>query len=68
MDIRPEVAFSGVFILRNGVSESEFLPTLHAFYQHLIDAGFAHGYRVLKRIPLKGFGKTLPPFTYRGEL
>jgi len=68
MDSRTEVAFSGVFILRNGVSEAEFLPTIHAFYQHLIDAGFARAFRVLRRIPLEGFGKTLPPFTYRGEL
>ena len=68
MDSRTEVAFSGVFILRNGVSEAEFLPTIHGFYQHLIDAGFARTYRVLRRIPLEGFGKTLPPFTYRGEL
>jgi len=68
MNARPEVAFSGVFILRDGVSETEFLPTIHAFYQHLIDAGFAHAYRVLRRLPLEGFGKTMPPFTYRGEL
>jgi hypothetical protein len=46
MDSRTEVAFSGVFILRNGVSEAEFLPTIHAFYQHLIDAGFARAYCV----------------------
>ena len=25
-------------------------------------------YRVLRQIPLERFGKTLPPFTYRGEL
>ena len=68
MNSRLEATFSGVFILRDGVSEAEFLPTLHAFYQHLIDAGFANAYRVLRRVPLEGFGKTLPPFTYRGEL
>ena len=68
MESRPEVAFSGVFILCDGVNEAEFLPTIHAFYQHLIDAGFACAYRVLRRIPLEGFGETLPPFTYRGEL
>ena len=68
MDNRPEAVFSGVFILRDGVSEAEFLPTILAFYQHLIDAGFARAYRVLRRLPLEGFGKTLPPFTYRGEL
>ena len=29
--------FSGVFELREGVSEEEFLPTLKAFYEHFID-------------------------------
>ena len=58
-----------MFILRNGVSEAEFLLTIHAFYQHLIDAGFARAYRVLRQIRFEGLQvKTLPPFTYRGEL
>jgi hypothetical protein len=39
------VSFSGVFALRDGVSEKEFLPRLHAFFQHFIDMGFATGYR-----------------------
>ena len=60
--------FSGVFSLRDGVSEKEFLPKLHAFYQHFIDMGFASSYRVMRREALDGFGKTLPAFTYRGEL
>jgi hypothetical protein len=38
------VSFSGVFALRDGDSEEEFLPKLHAFLQHFIDAGFATGY------------------------
>jgi hypothetical protein len=62
------VSFSGVFALRDGVSEKEFLPRLHAFFQHFIDMGFATGYRVMRREALDGFGKTLPAFTYRGEL
>jgi hypothetical protein len=62
------VSFSGVFALRDGVSEEAFLPKLHAFFQHFIDMGFATGYRVMRREALDGFGKTLPPFTYRGEL
>ena len=41
------VSFSGVFALRDGVSEKEFLPRLHAFFQHFIDMGFATGYRVM---------------------
>ena len=62
------VSFSGVFALRDGVSEEEFLPTLHSFFQHFIDIRFATGYRVMRREALDGFGKTLPAFTYRGEL
>jgi hypothetical protein len=62
------VSFSGVFALRDGVSEEEFLPRLRAFFQHFIDMGFATGYRVMRREALDGFGKTLPAFTYRGEL
>ena len=62
------VTFSGVFALRDGVTEEEFLPRLHAFFQHFIDMGFATGYRIMRREALDGFGKTLPAFTYRGEL
>ena len=62
------VSFSGVFALRDGVSEKDFLPRLHAFFQHFIDMGFAKGYRVMRREALDGFGKTLPAFTYRSEL
>jgi hypothetical protein len=54
--------------LRDGVSEKEFLPKLHAFFGHFTDIGFATGYRVMRREALDGFGKTLPAFTYRGEL
>jgi hypothetical protein len=62
------VSFNGVFALRDGVSEEEFLPRLHAFFQHFIDMGFATGYRIMRREALAGFGRTLPPFAYRGEL
>jgi len=62
------VSFSGVFALRDGVSEAEFLPRLHAFFQHFIDMGFATSYRIMRREALDDFGKTLPAFTYRGEL
>src|SRR5262245_62964269 len=62
------VSFSGVFSLRDGISEEEFLPRLHAFLQHFIDVGFANHYRIMRREALDGFGKTLPAFTYRGEL
>jgi hypothetical protein len=62
------VSFSGVFALRDGVGEKEFLPRLHAFLQHFIDMGFATSYRVMRREALDGFGKTLPAFTYRGEV
>jgi hypothetical protein len=66
--IKDPIAFSGVFSLRDGVTEQEFLPSLHAFYGHLIERGFATSYRILRREPLEGFGKTLPAFSYRGEL
>jgi hypothetical protein len=62
------VSFSGVFSLRDGVGEKDFLPRLHAFYQHFIEMGFASRYCVMRREALEGFGKTLPAFTYRGEL
>jgi hypothetical protein len=62
------VSFSGVFALRDGVSEEEFLPRLRAFFQHFIDMGYATHYRIMRREALDGFGGTLPAFTYRGEL
>ena len=55
------VSFSGVFALRDGVSEEEFLPRLNAFLQHFIDVGFASSYRVMRREALEGFGKTYRP-------
>ena len=61
-------SFSGVFSLADGVGEEEFLPKLHAFFQHFIDMGFATRYRVMRREALEGFGERLPAFTYRGEL
>ena len=39
--MRGSAAFNGVFELREGVSEEEFLPTLKAFYDHFIEVGFA---------------------------
>ena len=63
-----DAIFSGVFELREGVSEEEFLPTLKAFFEHFIDQGFACEYLILKREVLDGFGKTLPAFTYHGAL
>jgi hypothetical protein len=62
------VLFSGVFSLRDGISEADFLPKLHAFFQHFIDMGFATSYRIMRREALEDFGKTLPAFQYRGEL
>jgi hypothetical protein len=56
------VSFSGVFALRDGVSEEEFLPRLHAFFQHFIDIGFATGYRIIRREALDGFGKNAAGF------
>ena len=66
--MQDDAVFNGVFKLREGVTEEEFLPTLIAFYEHFIERGFAIGYRILRREELAGFGKTLPEFSYRGEL
>ena len=66
--MRGSAIFNGVFELREGVSEEEFLPTLKTFYEHFIEKGFASGYRILRRQALEGFGRTLPAFTYRGAL
>ena len=60
--------FNGVFELREGVSEEEFLPAVKAFYEHFIEMGLASGYRILRREALEGFGRTLSAFTYRGAL
>ena len=46
--------FNGVFELREGVSEEEFLPTLKAFYEHFIEVGFASGYRILRPRGVRG--------------
>ena len=62
------VSFSGVFALQDGVCEKEFLSRARDFFQHFIDIGFAVSYRIMRREALDGFGKTLPAFTYRGEL
>jgi hypothetical protein len=62
------VRFSGVFSLRDGISEADFLPKLHEFFQHFIDMGFASSYCIMRREALDGFGRTLPAFQYRGEL
>ena len=43
------VSFSGIFALRDGVSEEEFMPRLRAFFQHFIDMGFATNYRIMRR-------------------
>ena len=55
------VSFSGVFALRDGVGEEEFLPRLHAFLQYFIDKGFATSYRVMRREALDGFVKRYRP-------
>jgi hypothetical protein len=68
MDNRSHAVFSGLFRLRDGVTEAEFLPTLEAFYSHLVEMGFARSYRLMRRVPLKGFGATLPSFEYHAEI
>ena len=60
--------FHSVFTLKGGVSEQEFLTAFEAFYDHLLAAGFARGYRIMRRQPLEGFGKSLPEFEYHAEI
>ena len=52
--MRGSAIFNGVFELREGVSEEEFLPTLVAFYEHFIELGFASGYRILRPRGVRG--------------
>ena len=69
MDMQAEGAvFHGLFSLADGVTEGEFLPAFQAFYSHLVEMGFARGYRIMRRQPLEGFGKTLPDFQYHAEV
>jgi len=41
---------------------------LEAFYSHLVEMGFARSYRLMRRVPLQGFGATLPSFEYHAEI
>jgi hypothetical protein len=68
MESQSGAVFHGLFSLADGVTEPEFLSAFHAFYSHLVEMGFARGYRILRRQPLPGFGKTLPDFEYHAEV
>jgi uncharacterized protein DUF6614 len=61
----PGVALNALFSLRKGTTEEAFLSACGAFYRHLQDAGYARGFRCLKRLPLPGFGLRLPDFDYQ---
>jgi hypothetical protein len=47
--MRGNAVSNGVFELREGVSEEEFLPALKTFFEHFINQGFASDYLILKR-------------------
>ena len=59
------VALNALFSLRKGTTEEAFLSACDAFYRHLRDAGYARGFRFLRRLPLPGFGLRLPDFDYQ---
>lgn len=60
--------FHGLFSLKDGITEAEFLLDFDAFYSHLVEMGYARSYRILRRQPLEGFGNTLPRFEYHAEV
>ena len=68
MEEQSGAVFHSLFRLRDSVAEREFLAACEAFYRHLIEAGFARSYRIMRRQLLEGFGDTLPRFEYHGEL
>ena len=62
------VVVSAMFILKEGVTDDQFIPAFTAFYDHLMKAGYARGYRLMRRGALPGFGKKLMPFDFHAEL
>jgi len=68
MEKVPSAVFHGLFSLKDGVTEAEFLRAFDAFYSHLVEMRYARGYRILRRQPLEGFGNTLPRFEYHAEV
>jgi len=65
MEKKSVALFHSLFTLKDDVSEPEFLIAFEAFYDHLVAMGFARGYRIMRRQPLEGFGKSLPEFEYQ---
>jgi len=59
------VALKAPFSLQRGVAGAEFFIALEAFYRHLRDTGYARECRSLRRLPLAGFGESLPAFAYQ---
>jgi len=68
MEEKSVALFHSLFTLKDDVSEPEFLIAFEAFYDHLVAMGFARGYRIMRRQPLEGFGKSLPEFEYHAEI
>jgi hypothetical protein len=68
MEKQDGAVFHSLFSLIDGVAEAEFMPAFEAFHDHLVEMGFARGYRITRRQPLEGFGKTLPAFEYHAEI
>lgn len=68
MEKQTGAALHGLFALVDGVSEEEFLLAFDAFYGHLKEKGFVRSYRMMRRLPLNGFGAVLPDFDYHVDI
>jgi hypothetical protein len=68
MEKQKGAALHGLFTLKAGISEPEFLSAFEAFYRHLKDMGYVRSYRMMRRQPLEGFGNPMPEFDYHVEI
>ena len=68
MEKQKGAALHGLFTLKAGTSESEFLSAFESFYGHLKEMGYVRGCRMMRRQPLDGFGAPLPQFDYHVEI
>jgi hypothetical protein len=68
MEKQKGAALHGLFTLKAGISEPNFLSAFEAFYGHLKDMGYVRSYRMMRRQPLDGFGAPMPEFDYHVEL
>ena len=62
------VVFGGMWKLRKGVTEEDFIACFNAYYEHLVKAEYALGYELFRREELPRFGSKLMPFDYWATL